>query len=141
MIQRRSQLAGDEVSVATRPWVRQQMSDWSEIDHQRLLRMRDGSAIDYFDVPLLEILKQTVDLNVVSKEARDEQIATFVAGISPIESYESAYNKLEALARHLEAQIAERLCTHSFLFWLTMYREILRANPVSAFDDPLDYVS
>lgn len=115
--------------------------DWSELDRQRLLRMKDGSAIDYFDVPLSQILSQTKDLNVASKQARNERITSFVATIAPNESYETAFSKLERLAEHLEAEIAERLRPHSVLFWLTMYRELLRSNAIGGFNDPLDYVS
>ncbi len=46
---------------------------------------------------------------------------------------------MRSLSAYLENQIAQRLSSHSALFWLSFYREIMRINPVESFSEPADY--
>jgi len=107
---------------------------------ERLARLGDGSAADLLDLPTIELIVSTGGLNAVAKSKRNAIIAAVVRSIEDENTSSiSPSDRLQTLTSSLEREIAGRLRSHSALFWLTLFREILRINAVDSFSDPNDY--
>lgn len=91
-----------------------------------LLSANNGMAFDPVDIPLFEVLKQTVDLNQVVRRNLDVRINEFRDRIRA--SKKAPFDIIGEIATDIDGELAARLGVRSVPFWLTLFRSILALN-------------
>ena len=100
----------------------------------KLIALTNGMALDPLDIPLFQVLKDTVALNEGVKQALDVRIEEIRRQISA--SIVAPFDTIHKFVAEIDNEIGDRLAAHSLPFWLTLFRSILAINDLSERAEP-----